>query len=82
MLPQHDHGIVGTTDFASDNEPSGNLPATAAGENLYNATLDANSYMNAATISPTGSGQPTQNMMPYLCVNFIIALFGTYPSRN
>jgi microcystin-dependent protein len=38
--------------------------------------------MNAGTISPTGGGQPHNNMQPYLVMNFVIALVGIFPSRN
>lgn len=36
----------------------------------------------AANLNPAGGSQPHNNMPPYLCVNFIIALHGIYPSRN
>ena len=36
----------------------------------------------AITVANTGGGQPQDNMMPYVTVNCIIALFGTFPSRN
>ncbi len=81
-LPQHEHGIAATTDFASDNSPADNLPATAAGENLYNATVNADAALDGGTITETGGGQSMPNVMPYLCVNFIIALVGVYPSRT
>jgi microcystin-dependent protein len=38
--------------------------------------------MSPSAISPTGGGQPHQNVMPYLAVNFIISLEGIFPSRN
>jgi len=38
--------------------------------------------MNAATITSVGGSQPHNNMMPYLVLNFIIALQGIFPSRN
>lgn len=82
QMPQHEHGIAATTDFASDNDPSGGLPATAAGENLYNATADADSSLDAAIIGAAGGNQPMTNLMPTLCVNFIIALVGIFPSRT
>lgn len=34
------------------------------------------------SFQPTGNGQAYDNVQPYLGVNFIIALFGVYPSRN
>jgi microcystin-dependent protein len=36
--------------------------------------------MNASSITPVGGSQPHNNMQPYLCVNFIISLFGIFPS--
>ena len=38
--------------------------------------------MNAGTVSSVGGSQPHNNMMPYLVLNFIIALQGIFPSRN
>ena len=38
--------------------------------------------LNAASISNTGGSQPHNNMMPYLVLNFVIALQGIFPSRN
>jgi microcystin-dependent protein len=48
------------------------------------STLAANTQMgnpaNSSTI--TGGSQPHDNFMPYLCVNFIISLFGIFPSQT
>ena len=38
--------------------------------------------MNAQTIGAIGGSQPHDNMIPYLCVNYIISLFGIFPSPN
>jgi len=51
------------------------LPLPSGGPTTPNATL------GAAAISNTGGGQAHQNMMPYLCVNFIIATTGVYPQQ-
>lgn len=45
-----------------------------SGPTAPNVTMDP----NALTI--TGSSQPHNNMMPYVCINYIIAMFGIYPS--
>jgi microcystin-dependent protein len=37
--------------------------------------------LNTASISNVGGSQAHENLMPYLCIHFIIALFGVYPSR-
>jgi microcystin-dependent protein len=39
-----------------------------------------NVNMNPAAISPVGGSQPHTNFQPYLCVDFIISLFGIFPS--
>jgi microcystin-dependent protein len=38
--------------------------------------------MNPAMLSTVGGNLPHTNIQPYLCVNFVIALFGIFPSRN
>ena len=38
--------------------------------------------MNSNNVSAVGGSQSHTNLMPFLCVNFIIALFGIYPSRQ
>jgi microcystin-dependent protein len=37
--------------------------------------------MAPQAIGPNGSGQPHNNMQPYLTLNFCIALQGIYPAR-
>jgi microcystin-dependent protein len=81
QMPQHAHGMVGSTDYAGTDDPIGALPATAAGENLYNAA-PSTVAMDPRTTSRSGGGLPMTNVMPFLCVNFIIALIGIYPSRT
>jgi microcystin-dependent protein len=38
--------------------------------------------MGAPTVGSAGGSQPHNNLQPYLAVNFIIALFGIFPSQN
>jgi microcystin-dependent protein len=79
QLPSHNHSAAcSSTDGNSDN-PSGKVPAGSA-TNLYTAP-GANATMTSA-IGLTGGNQPHENMPPFLAVNFIIALFGIFPSRN
>lgn len=35
----------------------------------------------ATTSDPAGGSQPHTNFMPYLCINFIISLFGIFPHQ-
>ena len=80
QLPPHTHSMPAYSGSADKKEPSGNVPAKADdGEQNYSSTTpDAN-------LKPTenaGGGQSHANVQPFQCVNFIIALYGTYPSRN
>ncbi len=36
--------------------------------------------LSPAAVASTGGSQPHTNFQPYLCVNFIISLFGIFPS--
>ena len=50
---------------------------------VYKANIaPPNIPMNASSITPQGGSQPHDNMQPFLCINFIISLFGIYPSPN
>ena len=57
-----------------------NSPMAAAGD-VYSQTPDL-VPLNAQAITPTGGSQPHQNCQPFLCINFIISLFGVFPSRT
>lgn len=48
----------------------------------YSATSNATMSANAVTVQPTGGNQPHENRQPYATINYIIALQGTFPSRN
>jgi microcystin-dependent protein len=50
--------------------------------NLYSTDRSGLTALNPASITNVGGSQPHNNMMPYLCLNFIIALQGIFPSQN
>ena len=79
QLPTHNH-------FQQSQPAAGNqLPAVGAffsqTSNMYR-TADNLIAINPATIGSVGGSQPHNNMMPYLVLNFIIALQGIFPSQN
>lgn len=81
QLPGHTHGINGSTTVATSTTASGNVPASIEGGALYAAATGSNAFRSEA-ILPTGGSQPHANLMPTLCVHFIMALVGIYPSRQ
>jgi microcystin-dependent protein len=80
-MPQHIHFAQGTTAAGTAIIPTGNLLAATPNQ-LYGAP-DANLQpLNPGTIGNAGGSQPHINMMPYLVLNFCIALQGIFPSPN
>jgi microcystin-dependent protein len=85
-LPAHSHAVVGTTNAGNSESPSGAIPA-AFGTSLppagpFASGTAANSAMAMNTVGPTGGSQPTNNVGPYLVMNWCIATEGIYPSRS
>ena len=76
----HSHDFSASTAAAGDSSPADNTTATPTGAFIYGTGTPV--AMNSAAITSTGSGQAHNNLMPTLCIHFIVALFGTYPSRT
>jgi len=83
QLPAHNHAFHASTSPADSGYPAGQLVADTTPDPVYNeAGADTDIAMPANTVSNVGDGQAHPNTMPFQCVNFIIALFGIYPSRS
>ncbi|MDR9364841.1 MAG: tail fiber protein [Balneolaceae bacterium] len=81
QLPSHSHTMNVSGNPGSSHIATGNLPATNRDGILHYGTTADNS-MGSEAISPTGSGQPVNNMQPYLSLNYCIAVTtGFYPTR-
>ena len=78
QLPPHSHPL-GTASAATTASPAGAVPADAAAIKVYGPPTSLVG-MTDTTDGGTGGSQPHDNLMPYLCINFIISLFGVYPS--
>lgn len=80
-LPAHTHSIKAVGMVGNEANPTGTLPAIGSKPNYY-STGAANVTMSSAMVTSTGSGEPASILQPFLCINFIIALQGIFPSRN
>jgi microcystin-dependent protein len=83
QTPNHTHALVASTTLASSPDPGGAVLAQSrtAGIDLY--LEDITTVALAATaVTPAGGSQPHTNMQPYLCVSFIISLFGIFPTQT
>jgi len=81
QIPAHNHPLLATTNAADTPNLADALPAKGLISDLYwGDPADANCAPLA--ISPVGGSQPHTNFQPYLCVDFIISLFGIFPSQT
>jgi microcystin-dependent protein len=81
QIPVHSHALVATTNLASLNAASGAFLAQPQVMAPYFGAAGTQS-LNASSIGQTGGSQPHSNFQPYLCISFIISLFGVFPSIN
>jgi microcystin-dependent protein len=84
QMPTHNHTMLGSNDQGSSNAP-GNavLGSTPTAAQAFPYGTDApHGSIDPSSIQPQGGNQPHDNFQPYLCVNFIISLFGIYPSQS
>lgn len=87
-LPAHNHPLNAATGNATTAVPSSTvLPGTLTTGKFYtvnDGSTPAPTPENLApgVVSVVGGGLPHNNLMPALCVSFIIALAGIFPSRN
>lgn len=78
QIPAHGHALLASSDVPTGSSPSGAVTGQAAAK-FYRAGTAATA-LNPAIITSVGGSQPHSNMQPYLCVNFIISLYGIFPS--
>lgn len=81
QIPVHNHPAGCLNTDGNSSNPNGGLPAVNTTALPYGA-IPPVIAMNAAVIAPTGGNQPHTNFQPYLCVDFIISLFGIFPSQS
>lgn len=82
QIPAHSHPALATTNAGSGTAPNTNLVlanAPLATITPY-GTDNPKVSLQPQSISPVGGSQPHSNFQPYLCMNFIISLFGIFPS--
>jgi microcystin-dependent protein len=82
QLPSHSHTFSAIDSPATETAPpaEGTL-AQSVGYDLY-VPPSGFANMAAANVDGVGGSQAHTNEMPFLCVHFIVALVGIYPSRH
>lgn len=80
QIPSHSHVPIANSGNGTSTDPTNNVWASQPALLQYSAPGSANINLPANTLAPTGGSQPHDNFQPYLCVEFIISLFGIFPS--
>ena len=79
QIPVHNHAWLVSNGISAQTNPTNNVVSQSSQAQIYiEDTASAN--MSAAAIGPVGGSQPHTNVQPFLCINYIISLFGIFPS--
>jgi microcystin-dependent protein len=81
QIPAHTHPMLASSSIANDPNPNNNVMGEPS---LFTTFIAANPTvaMSPLFISSVGGSQPHTNFQPYLCVSFILSLFGIFPSQT
>jgi microcystin-dependent protein len=79
-MPAHIHNFQGSSS-AAQTIPTANGIGQNAALHIYKTGTPTTVQMAANMVGPQGGSQPHNNMMPFLCLNFVIALQGIFPQR-
>ena len=79
QLPTHTHPLLGADVQGTLPDPANNVTARSHTANVFLYLEDVPSIAMANAIGPAGGSQPHDNIQPYLCVSFIISLYGIFP---
>jgi microcystin-dependent protein len=83
QIPAHRHPLLGSAGNATTTSPAGNVPGTIPEVTVFGYGTDNPPVTLAPqSIGSVGGSQPHSNLQPYLCVNFIVSLFGIFPSQT
>lgn len=80
-LPAHSHAMSASTGIGANSSPQGAVVASGGGVSVYRPGAPS-VPMAGDAIAPAGGNQSHQNMHPYQTINYIIALYGIFPSRS
>jgi microcystin-dependent protein len=81
QIPAHSHVPQGFNAVGNQNNPGGGVWANSNAASYY-SNVAPTEAMAAGVMGSAGGSQPHDNMVPFLCVNFILSLFGVFPSQS
>lgn len=81
QLPAHRHSLVAQSGSGQQSSPTNGFWAASSLDQFSTSTSNLSS-MAAGSIGSAGGNQPHSNLAPYLVINFVISLFGIFPSQS
>src|SRR5262249_31438774 len=83
QIPAHSHPLLGSSAVAASTDPGTNVGGKLTVAAVFPYGTDAPLQpLSPSAVGATGGSQPHSNFQPYLCVDFIISLFGIFPSQT
>jgi microcystin-dependent protein len=81
QIPAHSHPALASGNQGTQGNPAGNVLSNSQGAKPYIEDAPTGN-LNPQSMSPVGGSQPHANFQPYICINYIISLFGLFPQRS
>jgi microcystin-dependent protein len=82
QIPTHTHPMIAVAGNGTATNPGNSVLAGSASSLQPYLEDSASIQLNAQMAQPAGGSQPHENTQPFLCINFIISLFGVFPSQT
>ena len=83
QIPAHTHPFLASSNQASSTSPVNQVPGITQAATITPYGTDAPQVqLSPSSVGSLGGSQPHNNFQPYLCIDFIISLFGVFPSRT
>jgi len=81
QIPVHSHSLSANPAAGNQASPAGGVLAGSGSIERYETVVPQTAFSNQA-VAASGGSQPHENQQPFLCLTFIIALYGVYPSQS
>jgi microcystin-dependent protein len=79
QIPNHTHPLTASGDLGNESNPGNAVVSNGQGATPYIEDAPGTPF-NLQAATPAGGSQPHENTQPFLCINFIISLFGVFPT--
>jgi microcystin-dependent protein len=82
QIPSHSHPMLATETIADSPQPQDNIVGKSTTVDIFIGGGNPGTPFSPQAVGAVGGSQPHENMQPYLCITFLISLFGIFPSPS